>query len=264
MLTGRDRDLHATALAVTQLHIGKQKEMEQLQLQHTRARILADGYVTAGGVHSWTTVTPCPQCDVNVTTTRLMQHGEHQNRQACHVCVCAPPPDHNADTVVPGLGQVRWDDRTKTMYTDVDGGSNLMYWNKQDPTWHRADRASQPHQWYTGLPARVPILYYQMHRVTGSPSSLASKLGWPAPLGPMSTPSSPTSPPSRGPTRSPQSSALAPAHPERNDARADRIARLTNGIVRRPEPDADPANAKDPDQRRGRQPRNATRCTARR
>ena len=142
MLTGRDRDLHATALAVTQLHIGKQKEMEQLQLQHTRARILADGYVTAGGVHSWTTVTPCPQCDVNVTTTRLMQHGEHQNRQACHVCVCAPPPDHNADTVVPGLGQVRWDDRTKTMYTDVDGGSNLMYWNKQDPTWHRVDRAS--------------------------------------------------------------------------------------------------------------------------
>jgi hypothetical protein len=132
-------DLRATALAIAQLHIGKQKEIERLHLQHTHTRILTDGYATTRDVHRWTTVTLCPQCDATVITTRLMQHGEHQNQQACHVCA---PPDHNADTVVPGLGQVRWDGLTKAMYTDVNGGSDLMYWNKRDHMWHRADRAS--------------------------------------------------------------------------------------------------------------------------
>ena len=52
----------------------------------------------------------------------------------------------------------------------------------------------------------------------------------------------------------------AAAHPERHDAQAERIAQLTDGIDR-PEPDAEPADATNTDQRRLRQPRNVQRNT---
>ena len=194
---GNNADMHATVLAVARLHVGKQNELERQHLQHTRARLLADGYNTTGDVHSWTTVTPCPQCNADVTTTRLMQHGEHHSQQACHVCA---PPDHNADTMVPDLGQIRWDPGTKTMYTDVEGDTELLYWSKRDHTWHNVERATQTHQWYTGLPAASRD---QAHRNTGMPS-LASRLGWPASPGPGPTTTSPTPSPRRSTTRSPR------------------------------------------------------------